>query len=74
MKYLRKYKIPIIIFIFSFLLMFFCTRSSPLYRFNGWCDINAYYTMGKGLFNGKIIYKELFDHKGPLLYFSIQFL
>ena len=68
MKYLRKYKIPIIIFVFSFLLMFFCTFSSPLYKFNGWCDINAYYTMGKGLFNGKVLYRDLFDHKGPLLY------
>lgn len=55
--------------LFVFLLMFFCTKSSPLYIMNDWPDANAYFTMGKGLVNGAVPYKDLFDHKGPLLYF-----
>lgn len=68
----RRYKAPVMFMgflLYSFILLFFCTMSSPLYYFNNWDDANAYFTMGKGLFNGKVIYQELFDHKGPLLYF-----
>ena len=55
--------------IFVALLMFFCTKSSPLYVMNDWPDANAYFTMGKGMINGAVPYKDLFDHKGPFLYF-----
>lgn len=54
---------------FSALLMLFCTKSSPLYIMNDWPDANAYFTMGKGMANGAVPYKDLFDHKGPFLYF-----
>ena len=53
---------------YTCLLMFFCTKSSPLYVLNDWYDANAYFTMGKGMMNGAVPYKDLFDHKGPLLY------
>ncbi len=58
----------IFIFFYSFIVMLFCTRSSPLYVFNGWVDPNAYFTVGKGLVNGLVPYRDLFDHKGPLTY------
>lgn len=32
---------------YACLLMFFCTKSSPLYIINDWYDANAYFTMGK---------------------------
>lgn len=54
--------------IFSFILMLFCTKSSPLFAFNDWFDANIYFTMGKGLMNGRIPYVDLIDNKGPLLY------
>ena len=37
--------------------------------FHNWVDANAYFTVGKGIFQGIVPYKDLFDHKGPLLYF-----
>lgn len=55
--------------VYVFILMLFCTKSSPIYIFNDWFDANAYMTMGKGLVRGSVLYKDLFDHKGPLLYF-----
>ncbi len=55
--------------LYSALIMLFCTKSSPIYVLNDWYDANAYFTMGKGLMNGSIPYKDLFDHKGPFLYF-----
>ncbi len=53
----------------SFVLLLFCTRSSPLYPFNNWDDVNSYFSMGKGMMNGVVPYRDLFDQKGILLYF-----
>ncbi len=50
----------------TFLLI--CTKSSPLYPINDWVDSNAFFTMGKGMMNGKVLYRDLFEQKGPLLY------
>ncbi len=46
-----------------------CSRSSFLYAFNNWDDANSYFTVGKGIMNGLMPYRDLFDQKGPLLYF-----
>jgi hypothetical protein len=42
---------------------------SPLYPFNEWSDVNLYFNIGKAIFNGKILYADVFDHKGPLIFF-----
>lgn len=49
--------------------MLFLTRSSFLYPYNNWDDSNSYFTMGKSMFHGILIYRDLFDQKGPYLYF-----
>ena len=51
------------------LFLMLATRSSFLYIFNNWDDVNSYFSMGKALFNGKILYREVFDQKGMYLYF-----
>ena len=53
----------------SFFLMLFLTRSSFLYPYNNWDDSNSYFTMGKSMFHGILIYRDIFDQKGPYLYF-----
>lgn len=53
----------------SFLLLLICTRSSFLYPYNNWDDANSYFSMGKSMFRGTVIYRDLFDQKGPYLYF-----
>ncbi len=53
----------------SFFLMLFLTRSSFLYPYNNWDDSNSYFTMGKSMFHGILIYHDIFDQKGPYLYF-----
>ncbi|MEN6434713.1 MAG: hypothetical protein ABFD58_02745, partial [Anaerolineaceae bacterium] len=37
--------------------------------FNDWVDANAFFTMGKGMMHGLVPYRDLFEQKGPLLYF-----
>ena len=53
----------------SFLFLFFCSKSSPFYSMNDWCDANTFFTLGKSLTKGRVIYKDIFEQKGPLIYF-----
>lgn len=61
--------ILISLFFFALIACFFNSKCSPLYIFNEWSDPNIYFSIGKGMFNGKVVYKDLFDHKGPLIFF-----
>ena len=55
--------------IYAFSLLLFTTHSSPLYAFNSWVDINTHFTIGKGLFNGRVHLVDLIDNKGPVIHF-----
>lgn len=48
--------------------LFLCSKSSPLFVLNDWMDANIFFTMGKSMFEGKVLYRDVFDHKGPVLY------
>lgn len=52
----------------AFALLMICSRSSFLYLTNNWDDVNSYFTMGKGMMNGLVIYRNLYEQKGPYLY------
>ncbi len=51
------------------LFLAICSKSSPLYPFNDWYDANGFLTMGKGILDGLVPYRDLYEQKGPLLYF-----
>lgn len=75
MKQHYKTNIQILLFSFglsiSFLLI--CSKTSFLYPFHDWFDSNSFLTVGRGMANGLIPYRDLFEQKGPILYF-IHFL
>jgi len=48
--------------------LFVCSKSSPLYPFNDWMDVNMYFTLGKGLVRGQVPYVDLAEQKGPYLF------
>lgn len=52
----------------AILFLTICSKNSFIYPFNNWDDPNSFFTMGKGMVNGCIIYRDLFEQKGPLLY------
>ncbi|WP_029905951.1 glycosyltransferase family 39 protein [Prevotella sp. 10(H)] len=58
----------IVLAIYAFVLLFFCSLMSPLYPFNDWSDINLYFNIGKAIFHGQTLYTEVFDHKGLLIF------
>lgn len=62
-----KYILPL--FLISLIFITIGSKNSPLYLINDWYDAQAFMTMGKGLINGLIPYKDLFEQKGPILYF-----
>ena len=50
------------------LALLIATTSSPLYAANFWTDTNIYFTIGRGMTRGLMPYRDLFDHKGPLVF------
>lgn len=50
------------------LLMKYST-SSPAYFFNSWVDSNGNMTVGRAILEGIVPYRDLFEQRGPLLYF-----
>ncbi|MDD3340884.1 MAG: hypothetical protein PHN72_01595 [Bacilli bacterium] len=64
-----RLKIMGICFLTAFLFLLIGTKSSFLYPLNEWMDANCFFTVGKGMFHGKVLYMDLFDQKGPLLFF-----
>lgn len=56
-------------FLTAFILLTICTKSSFLYPFNDWVDSNCFFTVGKSMLNGKVLYRDIYEQKGPWLYF-----
>ncbi len=54
--------------------LLFCSKSSPLYPMNDWVDVNCFFTMGRSMLDGKVPYRDLYEQKGPILYFFYAFL
>ena len=67
----KNNKIVLFIFVFLYLIgMILCSAyTSPLYSNYFGADSALFTLIGKGITEGKIVYKDLFDHKGPLLFF-----
>lgn len=52
----------------SFVVLTICTKSSFLYPFNDWVDANCFFTVGKSMAEGKVLYHDIYEQKGILLY------
>lgn len=55
--------IAVAVFVISML-----SKSSPLYPFNDWVDTNIFLTVGKSVLHGKVLYRDIYEQKGPLLF------
>lgn len=59
----------LLLFIYTILVVFFCSKMSPFYPIQEWSDVNLYFNIGKAVMNGQTMYTESFDPKGPLIFF-----
>lgn len=55
--------------LFAVLLMSLFSACSFLYPLNPWDDANVYMTIGNAMSEGRELYVDIFDHKGPVLFF-----
>lgn len=72
-----KYIPYMILLMIVLIISLVCLYSSPLFpNLLPEIDSSVFQVMGKGLLENKIMYKDLFDHKGPVVYFinAIAFL
>ena len=53
----------------AFSVLAVCSKSSFLYPMNDWVDVNCFFTLGRGIVHGLVPYRDLYDQKGPLVYF-----
>ena len=67
-RIISKYKFYIFALIIAFIALLFTSKNSFIYVFNDWVDANAFFTVGKSMFNGVVPYKDLFEQKGLYLY------
>ena len=58
----------IIFLIFSVVILFFISSASPLIATNWECDPNCIFTAARGMLHGKLIYRDLIELKGILMY------
>ncbi len=53
----------------SLLVLGICSKNSPLYPMNDWVDVHCFFTMGRSMLDGLVLYRDLYEQKGPVLYF-----
>ena len=71
---MRKQRVDGIVLVFVIILVTtvfetICSKCSPIYPLNNWDDANCFFTVGKSIANGSVLYRDIFEQKGPLLYF-----
>lgn len=62
-------KAKILLFLTATILITLFSTCSPLYPLNPWDDANCFLTIGKAMLHGKEVYRDIFDQKGPILFF-----
>lgn len=65
----KRWLLPGFCFLAAACFLAVCSRSSFLYPMNDWVDVNIYITMGRSMHAGKLLYTDVYDQKGPLLYY-----
>lgn len=50
------------------LLLLLASQCSPLYPINVWVDANCLLTVGRAMKEGAVLYRDIYEQKGPTLY------
>ena len=64
----EKRKIGLFCLTASAVLLLLCSQCSPLYPINVWCDANCLLTVGRVMKAGGVVYRDIYEQKGPTLY------
>lgn len=55
--------------VIALIITLFSSECSPVYPINTWVDPNCFMTVGKAVAKGKVIYRDIYEQKGPYVYF-----
>lgn len=64
----EKLKIGLFCLAASAVLLLLCSQCSPLYPINVWGDANCLLTVGRVMKAGGVVYRDIYEQKGPTLY------
>lgn len=64
----EKLYIALFCLIASASLLLLCSQCSPLYPINVWGDANCLLTVGRVMKEGGVVYRDIYEQKGPTLY------
>ncbi len=64
----EKRKIGLFCLTASAVLLLLCSQCSPLYPINVWGDANCLLTVGRVMKAGGVVYRDIYEQKGPTLY------
>lgn len=64
----EKLHIGLLCLIASAVLLLLCSQCSPLYPINIWVDANCLFTVGRVMREGGVLYRDIYEQKGPTLY------
>lgn len=64
----RKARIGLLCLAVSAALLLLCSQCSPLYPTNVWVDANCLFTVGRVMREGGVLYRDIYEQKGPTLY------
>ncbi|MBQ8618014.1 MAG: hypothetical protein IJ418_10985 [Clostridia bacterium] len=64
----EKLHIGLLCLIASCVLLLLCSQCSPLYPINVWGDANCLLTVGRVMKEGGVVYRDIYEQKGPTLY------
>ena len=67
--WLRGKRLLCLCFAAAFCIIAVMSTCSFLYPTNAWGDAQCFYTVGKSIAHGKVLYRDIYEQKGPLLYF-----
>ena len=63
-----KWKTGLFCLAASAVLLLLCSQCSPLYPINVWGDANCLLTVGRVMKAGGVVYRDIYEQKGPTLY------
>ncbi|MDT6981361.1 glycosyltransferase family 39 protein [Levilactobacillus zymae] len=64
----REFQYLTLFTLLGFFIMLICSYTSPAFYFDYSPDNNAFFTVGKAMAHGQVLYKDIFEQKGPYIY------
>lgn len=71
-KIINENKIAVACILLSMLLITIVNPNSILYKASTCSDAGIYYNVAKGMVQGKVLYSDIYDHKGPFIFFIYE--